>query len=98
MSTSPVDTNALVACDVSVTDENLVVTLADGRTLSVPLAWYPRLQHGTREERSNWRLIGLGDGIHWPDLAEDISIAGLIAGRPSEESQASLERWLKNHR
>lgn len=90
--------DCVVEVPESVTDENLVVTLADGRTLSVPLAWYPRLQHGTREERSNWRLIGRGDGIHWPDLDEDISIAGLLAGHPSGESQASLERWLKNHR
>jgi hypothetical protein len=66
----------------------------DGRTLTVPLAWYPRLAHGRPEERANWRLIGRGEGIHWPDLDEDISVDGLLAGRRSGESQASLARWL----
>ncbi len=94
MSTLTVDADSLVARKVSVTGESLTVELADGRTLSVPLAWYPRLQHGTPRERRHWRLIGRGDGIHWPDLDEDISVEGLVAGRPSGESQASLGRWL----
>ena len=68
--------------------------LADGRTLSVPLAWYPRLFHGSQSERENWELIGDGEGIHWPDLDEDISVEGLILGRRSGESQRSLQRWL----
>jgi len=96
MSTSPVETNAPVASDVSVNDEHLTVELADGRTLSAPLAWFPRLQHGTPQERSNWQLIGRGEGIHWPDLDEDISVAGLLAGKASIENPASLERWLKS--
>jgi len=95
MSTLVVEADSIRARAVSVTDDCLIVELTDGRSLSVPLAWYPRLQHGTPGERSNWRLIGHGDGVHWPDLDEDISIAGLVAGRPSGESSTSLERWLK---
>jgi hypothetical protein len=83
------------ALQVSVTDDELAVDLADGRTVVVPLAWYPRLVHGTRQERNRWRLIGRGVGIHWPDLDEDISVEGLLAGRPSGESQRSLKRWLE---
>ena len=95
MGTLVVESDSTVAQSVSVTDDSLTVMLTDGRTLSVPLAWYPRLLHGTTAERNNWRLIGCGDGIHWPDLDEDISVSGLIAGRPSGESARSLERWLK---
>jgi hypothetical protein len=83
-----------LASSVTATDEALAVELVDGRTLTVPLAWYPRLLHGTAAERSHWRLIGRGEGIHWPDLDEDISVESLLAGRPSGESQASLKRWL----
>jgi hypothetical protein len=79
---------------VTVTEDSVVVDLTDGRTVSAPLAWYPRLLHGTLEERDNWRLIGSGEGVHWPDLDEDLSIDSLISGRPSRESQASLKRWL----
>ena len=95
MSTLVVEADSIVAAAVSVTDDCLTIELTDGRSLSVPLAWYPRLQHGTPVERSNWRLIGHGEGIHWPDLDEDISISGLLAGRPSGESSKSLEQWLK---
>ena len=80
--------------NVVVTEDSLTVELTDGRTLSVPLAWYPRLLHGTPEERSHWRLIGNGEGVHWPDLDEDLSVEGLILGKPSGESQRSLQRWL----
>jgi hypothetical protein len=80
---------------VRVVDDALSVDLVDGRTISVPLAWYPRLAHGTPDERNRWRLIGEGEGIHWPDLDEDISVEGLLAGRPSGESDASLRRWLE---
>lgn len=83
------------AMQVSVTDESLTVELADGRTLSVPLVWFPRLAHGTPEERNRWRFIGRGEGIHWPELDEDISVAGLLAGKASGESQRSLKRWLE---
>ena len=79
---------------VLVTDDSLTVDLVDGRTVSVPLAWYPRLSHGTPSERDNWRLIGQGEGVHWPYLDEDISIEGLLGGRASGESQNSLKQWL----
>ena len=83
------------AVDVSVTDDTLTVELSDGRTISVPLEWYPRLVHGTPEERNNWRIIGRGQGIHWEDLDEDISIEGIIADKPSGESQSSFKKWLE---
>jgi hypothetical protein len=86
------------ATQVRVTDDALTVELSDGRTLSVPLAWYPRLVHGTAQERERWRFIGRGEGIHWPDLDEDISVANLLAGKPSGESQGSLKRWLELRR
>ena len=83
------------AQDVVVTESTLTVDLDDGRTISAPLAWYPRLVHGTAEERNNWRISGAGWGIQWPDLDEDISVKGLLAGNPSGESQPSFERWLQ---
>lgn len=95
MRTSAVEMELPNALDVKVADETLIVDLSDGRTISVPLAWYPRLLHATPEERKNWRLIGRGHGIHWEDIDEDISVEGLLAGRPSGESQASFKRWLK---
>ncbi len=82
------------AINVLVTEDTLSVELSDGRTISVPIEWYPRLVHGTPGERSNWRLIGRGQGIHWEDLDEDISVEGLLAGKPSGESQASFKKWL----
>ena len=81
--------------DVSVTEDTLKAELPDGSTISVPLAWYPRLVHATQEERDNWELIGEGQGIRWPDLDEDLSVEGLIAGRMSAESQRSFKRWLE---
>ena len=80
--------------DVKTTDETLTVDLSDGRTISVPLGWYPRLEHASAEERANWRLIGRGQGIHWEDIDEDISVEGLLSGKPSGESQASFKKWL----
>ena len=93
MHSSRVETQA-AALQVDVTDDTLAVELADGRTISVPLAWYPRLTHGTVAERGNWRLIGGGHGIHWPELDEDISVENLLAGKASAESQPSLKGWL----
>lgn len=81
--------------NVTVTDDTLSVDLSDGRTISVPLAWFPRLQFATPAERNNWRLIGKGHGIHWEEADEDISVEGLILGRRSGESQASLQKWLE---
>jgi hypothetical protein len=80
---------------VRVTDDTLSVDLEDGRSISVPIGWYPRLAHGTPVERANWRISGAGYGIHWPDLDEDLSVEGLILGRPSMESQSSFKRWLE---
>jgi len=84
------------ANNVVITDDSLTVVLNDGRSISAPLAWYPRLLHGTLDERKNWRLIGDAEGIHWPDLDEDISIENLLLGKRSGESPASFEKWLKN--
>ena len=83
------------ALEVQLTDDCLSVDLSDGRTISVPLAWYPRLMHGTYAERNNWRFIGDKEGIHWPDLDEDISVENLLLGKPSGESQNSFKRWLE---
>lgn len=85
------------AQNIVITNNSITVYLTDGRTISAPLAWYPRLSHGKSEERNNWRLIGKGEGIHWPDLDEDISIENLIMGKPSGESQRSFKRWLEEH-
>jgi hypothetical protein len=81
------------AQSVSFSDDAMTVLLDDGRALSVPLVWYPRLLDGTAEERSRYELIGGGEGIHWPDLDEDISVEGLLAGRRSAESARSLAKW-----
>ncbi len=80
---------------VSMAEDAITVELHDGRVISAPLAWYPRLLHATRGERERWRLIGSGEGIHWPDLDEDIDVEHLIAGKPSGESQRSLKRWIE---
>lgn len=79
---------------VVVGEESLTVSLSDGRTLVMPLDWYPRLKHGNPAERNNWRLIGNGDGVHWPDLDEDLSVEGFLAGRKSLETRTSLKKWL----
>lgn len=94
MTTSAAETVMPLATDVAVSEDTLTVELSDGRTVSAPLAWYPRLLQATSTERRTWRLIARGEGIQWPDIEEDISIASLIAGRPSAESAASLQRWL----
>ena len=94
MSSSMVESRLALATSVVVSEDTLTVELDDGRTIAVPLAWYPRLLHGTAEERSSWRLIGHGRGIHWPALDEDISVANLLAGQPSSESRSSFKKWL----
>jgi uncharacterized protein DUF2442 len=93
MSTSGIELEA-IARNLSFSDNAFTVELADGRTIGVPIGWFPRLAHATPMERAKWRLIGAGSGIHWPDLDEDISVASLLAGRRSGESQESLRRWL----
>lgn len=97
MSTSAGMANPL-ARDFRVTADELLVSLKDGRTILVPLAWFPRLLHGTAAERQNWELLGDGEGIHWPDLDEDISVEGLLLGLPSREGPRSLKRWLKQRK
>jgi hypothetical protein len=79
---------------VTVSEDSLTVDLVDGRTIIVPMAWYPRLWHGTPEERDRFEIIGNGTLIHWPDLDEDLSVSGILAGRPSGESRQSLKKWL----
>ncbi|MSP21517.1 MAG: DUF2442 domain-containing protein [Dehalococcoidia bacterium] len=82
------------AIDVQVTDEAVIFELDDGRTIAAPLGWYPRLLEGTAKERSNWRLIGRGLDVHWPDLDEDTEVQHIVLGLSSTESQPSLQRWL----
>ena len=94
MSTSPTESVRPVAMDVEVSEDTLTVHLADGRSIAVPVVWYPRLADGTRQERLRWQLIGSGQGIHWPDLDEDISVEALLAGRRSNEAASSLKKWL----
>lgn len=96
MSSSVTEVRVAQAGKVRVTDKELLADLVDGRTVTVPVQWYPRLANGTPAELRNWRLIGRGEGIHWPDLDEDIAVEDLLAGRPSGESQTSLQRWLKS--
>ena len=98
MSTFVVETAAPNADGVTVTDDTLSVDLIDGRTISVPLAWFPRLVHSTPDERDNWRLIGKGHGIHWEDIDEDISVENLLAGKASGESQKSFKKWLERRK
>ena len=95
MTTSAIELRMVSAQNVQVTEDALIVDLNDGRTVSVPLAWFPRLLHGKPDERNTWRLIGDGEGIHWPELDEDISVENLILGKPSAESQKSLKKWLE---
>ena len=94
MHTSTIEIEVPAAENVTVTEDTLSVDLSDGRTISVPLAWYPRLTYASQAEQNNWRLIGKGYGIHWEDLDEDISVEGLLAGKPSGESQTSFKKWL----
>jgi hypothetical protein len=94
MTTLAVEIEFPMITDAEITEDTLSVDLSDGRTIAVPLGWYPRLEQASPKERSNWRLIGRGTGIHWEDLDEDLSVQGLIAGKPSGESQQSFKRWL----
>ena len=95
MNTLVDEPRAVTGENVKVTTNTLLVELSDGRTITAPLAWFPRLLHGTAKERNHWRFIGRGEGIHWPDLDEDISVEGLVLGKPSGESQPSFARWLE---
>ncbi len=98
MNISVAELLSATATSVKVTDDTLEFDLSDGRTIAAPVAWFPRLNQGTPAERRNWRLIGQGIGVHWPDLDEDISVEGLLLGRPSGESQVSFRRWLEQRK
>jgi hypothetical protein len=95
MTTLVIDSAASRATAVRLTEDTLVVDLADGRTISAPLAWYPRLLAGSPMERANHRFVGDGEGIHWPDLDEDISVENILAGKVSGEGSKSFGRWLQ---
>jgi hypothetical protein len=86
------------ALRLAVTEDALTLDLSDGRTVSAALAWYPRLLHGNAKERNSWRLIGDGEGVHWPDVDEDLNGESVILGRASGESQTSLKRWLESRK
>jgi hypothetical protein len=94
MNTFTTELREVAAANVTITKNTLQIDLADGRTIKAPLPWYPRLLHATAKERSRWRLIGRGEGIHWPDLDEDISVENVLLGHPSGESQRSFKKWL----
>ena len=98
MTTSGTELREPSALNARIDDEGLTVELSDGRTIAVPLVWFPRLIHASRAERENWRFIGGGSGIHWPALDEDISIESLLAGRRSAETPESLHRWLESRK
>ncbi len=96
MSSLMIESQVSIALKVETTKDSLIVDLDDGRTISAPLSWYPRLHHGTTKERSNWRLIGKGEGIHWPELDEDISVENLLTAKHSGETQKSFKKWLES--
>lgn len=95
MSSSVIETQEARAQRVAVSEDALTIDLVDGRTIILPLMWYPRLWYGSQEERNRYEIIGDGTLIHWPDLDEDLSVSGLLAGRRSGESRKSLKRWLE---
>ena len=98
MSSLVVEIQEARAQSVRVTNEALTVDLVDGRTIVVPLVWYPRLWHGTPQERNHLEIFGDGSYIHWPELDEDLTVAGLLAGRRSGESPRSLKKWLESRK
>jgi len=98
MSSLAVETQEARARLATVTDEAITVDLVDGRTIIVPLVWFPRLWHGTPRERNHFEIFGDGEYIHWPDLDEDLTIAGLLGGRRSGESPRSLRKWLDSRK
>jgi hypothetical protein len=81
--------------NMSITDDTLSIDLEDGRSVSVPIGWYPRLAHGTSAERANVQIAGSGLGLHWPDLDEDIGVEGILLGKRSSESAKSFQKWLE---
>ena len=98
MSFSVIEIQEARAQRVKVSEDALVIELVDGRVVTVPLTWYPRLWHGTAEARARFEIIGDGTLIHWPDLDEDLSVVGILAGQRSGESSQSLKKWLAERR
>jgi hypothetical protein len=98
MSFSVIEIQEARAQRVEVSEDALTIELVDGRVVMVPLTWYPRLWYGTAEERACFEIIGDGTLIHWPDLDEDLSVAGILAGQRSGESSQSLKKWLAERR
>jgi hypothetical protein len=98
MSSSVVEIQEARAQSAKVTEEALTVDLVDGRTIIVPLVWFPRLWHGTPRERNHFEIFGDGAYIHWPELDEDLTVAGLLTGHRSGESSQSLQKWLVSHK
>jgi hypothetical protein len=91
MSTSTLTADERVA-DVSFSEDSLCVALRDGRKISVPLTWYPKLLRATTQQRNNWKVAGGGYGIHWPDIDEDLSTEGLLRGAPSPREQSKAKQ------
>ncbi|SRR5258706_95200 len=85
--------NSPTAVGVDVSEDELTVSLSDGRVVRVPLSWYPRLSNALPQHRASWELIGRGHGIHWPELDEDISVENVLFGQPSGEGARSFARW-----
>jgi hypothetical protein len=98
MSSLAVEIEEARARNIQVSEDALTVDLVDGLTIIVPLVWYPRLWYGTDQERSNYEIIGDGSLIHWPDVDEDLAVAGILAGRRSGESKQLLKKWLDRRR
>ena len=94
MTVSTDDGNEPKALRLLFADDTLTAELADGRSITVPLSWYPRLVHATPEERANYQMLNDGEGIHWPDLDEDLSVRGFLEGWPSLEKEWSFRQWL----
>ena len=98
MSSLAIEIEEARAQSIRVSDDALTVDLVDGRTIIVPLGWYPRLWNATQEERDHFDVFGDGTYIHWPDLDEDLTVAGLLAGRHSGENPKLLKKWLEDRK
>jgi hypothetical protein len=94
MSSLVLESHVVDAVGVEVNDDSIIVNLSNGRTISTPIEWFPRLMQASKEEREKWEIIGSGEGIRWDCLDEDLSVDALMRGVPSQESQKSLRRWL----
>ena len=98
MNSLAIETQEPRAQAITINEDSLSVDLMDGRTIIAPLIWYPQLWYGTAEERDEFEIIGDGAPIHWPDLDENLSVSGILAGKRSGESQNSLKKWLEGRK